>query len=121
MNVADVETAESARINAMRAADLASLKTLFDDNLSWVHASGSVDTKDSMIAKFGSGDLQVHEWKTIEASVNMVLGVGVVTGILEMDATVAGARGRRRNRFSALWADRGKPKLLYWQSTRIPA
>lgn len=121
MEIIRVEAAERAREAAMLAGDTAAMTRLFDAGLCWVHASGSTDSKASMIAKFASGALRTHAWDTLDATILDLGDAALVTGTLAMDVTVDGTRARRRNRFAALWRGAGDAlRLAYWQSTRLP-
>jgi hypothetical protein len=57
-----VMAAEQARVTALDASDLPALERLMADDVTYIHASGKVDTKASYLAAIRSGQLHYISW-----------------------------------------------------------
>jgi ketosteroid isomerase-like protein len=122
---AEVLAAEKARTAAMVKGDLDALNKLLADDLSYVHASGSTDTKATFLASIRAGDLRYISFHS-KAIQTRVLGTSAILNgeyvihvlnkrlqpdPLEIDAY-----------FLAVYAHRdGRWQLVAWQTTRAPA
>jgi hypothetical protein len=54
---------EEARTAALDRSDLAAIGKIMADDVTYVHASGKVDTKASYLAAIGSGQLHYISWQ----------------------------------------------------------
>jgi hypothetical protein len=68
------ERAEASRVEALERSDTAALDRILDDNLTYVHASGKVDTKASFLAAIRSGELHYISWKLMQQEARVVEG-----------------------------------------------
>jgi len=68
--------AEASRIQALERSDVAALDRILDENLTYVHASGKVDTKSSFLAAIRSGELHYISWKLMSENARIVSGLG---------------------------------------------
>lgn len=59
---ADVLAVERARIQALERSDIPALERIMADDVTYVHASGKVDTKTSYLAAIRSGQLHYISW-----------------------------------------------------------
>lgn len=119
MTIDDLEKLEDERCRAMAAGDLALLGTLFSDDLRWVHASGGVDTKATMIGQFSRGEMAVHSLERSDVDLRVFGYTGVASGTVAMDATVGLVRREVRSRYQAVWSSHdGTPRLVSWLSAR---
>lgn len=120
MNHAEIEQLEGARRAAMLSCDVAALDRLTSVEMTWVHASATVDNKESFLEGFRSGRLRCYRLEDRETSIHIYGASALVSGIVDMEVAVEGGRRNSSNRFSCLWA-RGDAgwQLVRWQSTRI--
>jgi hypothetical protein len=61
--IKDVLTAEQTRVAALDAQDVPALEKLMADDVTYVHASGKVDTKTSYLDAIRSGTLHYLSWQ----------------------------------------------------------
>ena len=119
LTIAEVERIEEQRVAAMIAADTATLTRLFHDDLRWVHASGGMDTKQSMIAQFADGSMRCFAIDRTDVLVRVFGDAGVVLGTVTMDAQVSGMRKSVVSRVCGVWvAGADGAQLVSWQSAR---
>jgi hypothetical protein len=120
-----VLTAEQTRVAALDAQDVPTLEKLLADDLTYVHASGKVDTKATYLAAIRSGQLHYYSWQPRSMQVR-ALGkdAAVING--EYAVRVADTRVQPRpfdiNIFIlSVYARRdGRWQQIAWQSTRDP-
>jgi len=60
--------AEALRVEALDRSDVAALNRILDANLTYVHASGKVDTKASFLAAIRSGKLRYISWTLMDVN-----------------------------------------------------
>ena len=115
-----VATAEAHRVRALLDGDAPALGLLLSDDMNWVHGSGKIDSKSSLIAAIASGSLLVHRLDHSDVTIRSYGDLALVAGTFELDATGGGNRRQARNRFCALWcADESGLRLVHFQSTRL--
>jgi hypothetical protein len=121
MNAKDILALEAQRYAAMLTADTATLERLFDDQLTYTHSSGAVDTKVSYIA--GVRD-KVWAYKNIAREGERVVVRGscaLVFCRLRIDLEVRGTPRKVESNALAVWvADGGLPRLLAVHSSPVP-
>jgi ketosteroid isomerase-like protein len=121
MTESDIERLEDERRAAMLANDIEALNRLLADDVTWVHASSSADDKGAFVGGFASGRLQCLSLEFDERHIRIFGDTALVSGLLTMDAMVAGHRRKSTSRFVGVWIDGGEgPKLRHWQTTRLP-
>lgn len=119
LTIGEVERLEDQRVAAMIAADTATLSRLFHDDLRWVHASGGMDTKQSMIAQFADGSMRCLTIDRSDVLVRVFGDTGVVLGTVTMDAQVGGTRKSVVSRVCGVWVTGSDgAQLASWQSAR---
>lgn len=122
--VGEIEALEERRWAAQIDADLGALEELLDDELSYTHSNGIVDTKRSYIEAI---DTEIFDYRSADRSDVTVAVIGdtaMVTGRVAMH--VVANKGERSvnldSRYSAIWVRRdGSWRFLCWQSTPIPS
>jgi ketosteroid isomerase-like protein len=77
---AEVLAAENARTAALLHKDLAALDKLFADDLTYVHASGRVDTKASFMEALRTDQLHYISWEAKEMHVRVLGDSAVLNG-----------------------------------------
>lgn len=115
-----VEAADDRRCAVMLAADVAGMDALMADGMVWVHGSGALDDKASMIEKFGDGTMRYHDLKRSDYDVRLYGDTAVAMGVMDIDGQVGDLRKTLRNRFISVWVAGGADglRLAAWQSMR---
>jgi hypothetical protein len=118
MTSEDILTLEQRRYDAMLTADVATLERLLDDQLTYTHSSGVVDTKASYIA--GVRD-RLWEYKAISRENERAVvrdSCALVFCRLRIDLLVRGTPRKVDSHSLAVWtADGPQPRLLAIHST----
>jgi uncharacterized protein (TIGR02246 family) len=122
----EVLHAEQARTAALIAGDFAALDKLMADDVTYVHASGQHDTKQTYLTALRSGVLSYQSWDAHEIHVRMLgSDVAVLNGIYTvhaMDHRVGNDEIIIDIHFLTVYARRdGRWQQVAWQSTRVPA
>jgi hypothetical protein len=106
---------------AMVDVQMQRLDELLDSRLQWVHGSGAVDTKASLLGRLGGG---AQTYNTLDASdLSTLVGAGfaIAMGVVRIDTVRDGKRATARSRFITVWeTDDERAALLAWQTTRLP-
>lgn len=121
--IKDVLIAEQTRVAALDAQDVPTLEKLMADDVTYVHASGKVDTKTSYLDAIRSGQLRYLSWQPTSMQVR-VLGkdAAVVNGeyaVRAVDTRVQQQPFDLRILILTVYARRdGQWQQIAWQSTR---
>jgi Domain of unknown function (DUF4440) len=122
MNIEHVLELEEKRYGAMKGGDLAALDRLMDDELTYTHSSGVIDTKATYMA--GVRD-KVWEYKTIVRDNERVIIRGncaLVFCRLRIDLLVRGAPRKVDSNALAVWVlDGEKSRILAVHSSPVAA
>lgn len=119
-----VKAAESARVAALERSDVAALEQILADDLTYVHASGRVDTKASLLAAIRSGELHYFSWQPLRLKVRVMGDTAVIDG--EYAVRVKDSRVQKdpfsvNVFFLTVYAHRnGSWRQIAWQTTRQP-
>ncbi|MGB6692492.1 MAG: nuclear transport factor 2 family protein [Terracidiphilus sp.] len=120
-----VLVAEQSRVAALCRSDLPALQRLLADDLTYVHASGKVDTKSSFLAAIRSGQLHYISWQPGNLHVRVLGETALIDG--EYAVRVLDSR-MQHDPFNVsifiltAYARRdGRWQQIAWQSTRDPA
>jgi hypothetical protein len=122
---AEILAVEKSRTSALEHSDLTALDKLLADDLTYVHASGKVDSKTSFLDALRSGDLRYLSWEPGDLQVRLLTNTAVLTGTyhvraidqrmqadpLDVQIIVLGVYAKRAGRW----------QQVAWQSTREPA
>ncbi len=76
----DVLLAEQARTTALEKNDLVALDQILGDDLTYVHASGKVDTKASLLEAIRSGEVHYISWQAKKLNVRVLGDSAVLDG-----------------------------------------
>jgi hypothetical protein len=119
-----VKAAEKARVVALDRSDVAALEQILADDLTYVHASGRVDTKASLLAAIRSGELQYFSWQPLVLKVRVLGDTAVIDGeylVHVKDSRVQEDPFSVKVFFLTVYAQRnGSWQQIAWQSTRMP-
>ena len=118
---------EVERMRAMVAGELETLGRILADDLTYVHTSSAVDTKESIMTSIGNGNLNYHKMEAREVLVRVCVdegadvGSAVVTGEADVEVTSGGNDLTFSLRFTDVYVNRGTGwQMVAWQSTRLP-
>lgn len=120
--LAAVQSADDARVAAMKSPNRETLAALFSDELHYAHSSGSVDTKGSFLDALTSGktkylgiDYEKREF-TFPAP-----GIALMTGRARLRVATAESSMDSVLSFLAVWREeQGQWRFLAWQSCKLP-
>lgn len=119
-----VLAAEKARVAALDRSDVAALERILADDLTYVHASGRVDTKASLLAAIRSGELHYLSWQPLVLKVRVLGDTAVIDGeyaVHVKDSRVQKDPFNVKVFFLTVYAHRnGSWQQIAWQSTRNP-
>jgi len=119
--IAEIETLEVQRRNALVKKDFASLANLLGDDLLYVHSSAVAEDKALYLKKLTEGLYDYSALKSLRRSHRVLGDIVLVDGDLEIHVRVSGADKVVNSRYLQVWARRaGGWKMVSWQSTPIP-
>ncbi len=117
-----VMAAEQARIAALDSSDIPALERIMADDVTYVHASGKVDTKTSYLDAIRSGKLHYISWVAKNLQVRVAGDAAVVNGEYRVRVTDSRVQPEPFNIdifILEMWARRdGRWQQIAWQSTR---
>lgn len=117
----EVRLAEEQRFTAMTKPDFAALDTLLDNDLTYVHTSGELQTKAEFVAMLRSGDLVYESISPSEVHFRVHEDMAVANGRSQMRVRSASGESTFEIRFIEVYVRHGRRWLLTaWQSTRLP-
>jgi len=109
------------RREAMVAADLEALDSLFSDDLKWIHATARVDSKSALLTSIGSGSTKYFSIDVEDEEVRVFGKCALLSGIARMKAEIKGEPRTMNNRFTIVWAATDRSwQVVNWQSTPLP-
>ena len=121
----EVMATEEARTAALDRSDVAALDQIMADDVTYIHASGKVDTKKSYLDAIRSGQLHYISWQPKKLDVRVAGDAAVITG--EYAVRVTDSRAQPDpfdiNIFILTVYERrgGRWQQIAWQSTRDTA
>ena len=116
----EVRTAERQRFEAMMKQDVAALDTLLDEDLTYVHTDGEMQSKAELIDLIRSRRLVYESIEPSEVHVRVYEGVAIATGLSRMRVRSATGVSSFGIRFTEAYVRReGRWLLTAWQATRV--
>jgi hypothetical protein len=119
---AAVRAAEEARVAALDRSDVAALDRLLAADLTYVHASGKVDTKSSLLDAIRSGQLHYISWQPTKLDVRVEGTTAILNGeyaVYVQDKRVQPDPFHVNVFFLTVYALRnGHWQQIAWQTTR---
>lgn len=116
---------EALRLDALRckvllAKDGPGLAALLDAGLTYTHASGRRDTKDSYVDSVATQAVQYLQLDREEVTARVIGTAVIVEGKVKMKISNASGEKSLYNRYLAVWTTTsGKPLLTAWASTKL--
>jgi Domain of unknown function (DUF4440) len=121
----EVLAVETARTAALVHSDVAALDRIMADNITYVHASGKVDTKASFLGAIRSGQLHYLAWMPVRLNVRAMGDTAVLDGeyaVRAVDRRVQEAPLDLDIFILTVYTRRdGRWQQIAWQSTRDAA
>lgn len=118
----EVLKAEQARFAAFVSADVNALKALFGDDLTYIHSSGALQDKATMVGGFESGRTRYKAFTGKDLKARVMGNTAVVNGLADVTTLANGKEGAPFTiRYTAVHVNRGgKWELVAFQATRPP-
>jgi ketosteroid isomerase-like protein len=118
----EVMATEQARTAALNRSDIPTLDKIMADDVTYVHASGKVDTKQTYLDAIRSGQLHYISWTPKDLHVRVSGDTGVITGeyaVRVTDSRVQPTPFDITVYILTVYAKRnGHWQQIAWQSTR---
>ena len=116
----EVRTAQRERFEAMMHQDVASLDTLLDDDLTYVHTGGDLQSRREFICTIKKQELIYESIAPTQVRVRVYDGLALATGRSEMRVRNSAGLNSFTIRFTEVYVRRdGHWLLTAWQATRI--
>ena len=113
--------ADRLRYRAMVDNDAAALDQLLADDLVYMHSTGGVDSKASLMAALQARKFSFKSAETSDTQVRSYGDVALLNGKVRMLVEVAGTDHHAFSAFTTVWVRRGGIlRLVHWQSTPLP-
>lgn len=111
---------DARRMKAMTDGDVATLRTILADELSYFHSSARVDTKKSLIEGMESGVTSFDSIEPAGVEARVYGSSGVVTGTAQFKVSTGGQKLEFGVRFTDVWVQKdGDWRMVAWQSTKL--
>jgi len=116
----EVRTAEQQRFEAMMRQDVAALDTLLDEDVTYVHTGGDMQSKAEFIDLIRSRRLVYESIAPSEMHVRVYEGGAIVTGLSQMRVRSATGVSGFQIRFTEAYVRReGRWLLTAWEATKV--
>jgi hypothetical protein len=115
-----VRAAERQRFDAMTRQDVAALDTLIEDNVTYVHTDGRLETKSAFIDLIRSKRLVYESIEPSDVEVRVHDGIATATGLSQMRLRSATGPSSFVIRFTEAYVRReGRWVLAAWEATKV--
>ena len=117
-----LQTADDARVAAMRSPDSQTLSSLFSEELRYAHSNGVVDTRASLIEVLLTGKTKYLGFEYQERHFTFPApGIALMNGRARVKAATSGGEMDSTLSFLAVWREEaGQWRFLAWQSCKVP-
>ena len=118
---AAVRRLEAQRAEALVKGDVAALGRILGDDLTYLHGSGVLDTKESLLASIASGRMKYVAFEESDLKVRVYGGAAVLTGKLAVKAKRGDENLDLKLGLTGVYAKgaSGAWRLVAWQTTRL--
>ncbi|MBK9016377.1 MAG: nuclear transport factor 2 family protein [Saprospiraceae bacterium] len=115
-----IEALERQRFEAMTTKNLAFLRNVLADDLTYVHSNGLLENKEQHLANISSGKLVYSTMLPEEIKVRVHGKSAVITGIVKVTGILNEKPFDIRLRYTDFYIkEKGKWRLTAWQSLRL--
>ena len=116
-----VTSASDAWLGALVSGDADVLDRLTTSDFTYVHSSGTLDTREFFLDAFRSGRRKYTQYSVDGVDVRMYPGTVVMTGLAHIRLNPRGEEMKIETRFISVWVEQGGAwRMAAWHSTRIP-
>jgi len=117
----EIRAVEQRRFDAMVRGDVAALDEILADELTYVHATATFETKAEFLRRLRTGELKYQAMGPESQEVRVYGATGVVTGIARVQVLSGGQPLAFRMRYTDVYVKRGNRwQMVAWQATRTP-
>jgi hypothetical protein len=117
---ADVLAFEKARWEATVAGDGTRLAPMLADDLTYIHASGYVQTKKEYLDGIASKQLVYHTYDLKNPRAQLFSDVAITHGLFSFSVTSKGEELKGQAFYTGVYhRTKGKWQLVSWQTTRV--
>jgi hypothetical protein len=117
----ELRLAEQSRVEALVNSDVARLKKLLGDDLTYTHSTGIKESKAEFLHRIQSSDLKYESMQhENDVSARLYGDTGVLTGSSRVKVRAQSQKLNLHIRFTEVWVKRsGTWQLVAWQATKI--
>jgi ketosteroid isomerase-like protein len=117
-----LQSADDARVAAMRSPDSLALSALLSEDLRYAHSNGVVDTRASLMEVLLTGKTKYLGFEYQERNFTFpVPGIALMNGRARVKAATSGGEMDSTLSFLAVWREEaGQWRFLAWQSCKVP-
>ncbi len=114
---------EQMRFEAQILRDTAALHRLLSDDLCYIHSNAVAETKTDFIRSVASGSIQYQAMRKLQHTKVQTWGrTALLQGIAEVQGLYQGNAFAMTLRYTSMYRkEKGRWRLIAWQSTRMPA
>lgn len=118
---ANVLEVERQRVDALIRDDHAALEQILANDLTCIHASGTIETKAEFLESLTSGRLKYKTPGSSTTHVRVYGDTAILTGNTQVHSVSIGVDDRSKLRFTLVYVKRDSLwQLAAWHSTRLP-
>lgn len=119
--IREVSAASDAWLAALVAGDADAMDRLLTPDFTYVHSTGTLDTREFLIDAFRSGRRKYTQYSADGVEARAYPGTVLVTGVSHIRLNPRGEEMKIDARFMSVWVDQGGSwKMAAWHSTRLP-
>jgi len=119
---AEVRKAQEARFAATLKGDVAALSSLLTDDMTYVHSSAKIETKQEFLDLIKTRYYQYKSIAPRDVTVRFYDQTAIVAGLVDIEVVSGGQLVSPKLRFTEVWVKgTGGWRLAAWHSTRLPA
>ena len=119
--IAQIESLDQQRSQAILQRNFAALAPLLGDDLRYIHSSAVQENKTQYLDKLTSGHYLYHGLDVQQREFRVLGDVVLVNGDLRIDVEVKNTRKVVLSRYLQVWARRASGwQMVSWQSVPVP-
>ena len=116
-----IKALDGERMCAMVAGDLETLGRILSDDMTYVHTSAAVDTKQSIMESIGNGNLNYKKMAARDVQVRDFGDTAVLRGQADVEVMSGGNDLKFSLEFTEVYVNGVAGwQMVAWQSTRLP-
>ena len=119
--IRDLTAASDAWLAALVSGDADILDRLTTPDFTYVHSSGTLDTREFFLDAFRSGRRKYTQYSVDGVDVRTYPGTAVMGGLAHIRLNPRGEEMRIETRFISVWVEQaGAWRMAAWHSTKLP-